>query len=385
MRYKILLILICVANIIESREYNIKLILTGKRYDNIYLVATTISPDGKNVLNSSNYDKYENSWTFNIPDTITEKVISFNFIFENKNENKNTLYHIYFKSLTNNDTIKYFSFPLDYNIKTIRASYINTLVYDNQFIKYKGKNIIGSSQQDLFLIPFPKNTELEIQSKYPCFGFYDYTRKVQLSYGENLTNYINAVNNYPNSRYLLSEVAGSLTNYKSKGDLLNVFTNFSPEQKHSYIGQKINNFIDKYPSGSEFSNMKLSWWGIDKPKPIIEDTTKYNLIVFSASWCGPCHKLIPDLKNLYNKEYKNLIITYVSIDKAETVKAWNDLMQKENIPWKSLITRDAKVEEFYFVYAIPKMFFVYPGAKKMMEVDIRNIKDLEKMTNLLQN
>lgn len=384
MKYKILITLLCIASVIESKEYKVKLILSGKQYDKVYLAVDALNHAENLMINSSRYDKQENSWLFTIPDSITEKLISYRFIFENKNESENTIYRTSFRSVNNGDTIKYPYFPLDYKIKTIRARYLSTQISKNAFIRYKKKNIIGTSQNDYFLMSFTKNTEQEIQSKYLYFQFYDPRRKVQLSYAEYLTININAVKEYPHSRYLLGELAASLSSYKSKGDLQNVFTNFSDELKQSYIGRKITEFIVKYPSKTEFKNIAFSWYGVDQPKPIIEDSTKFNLIVFSASWCGPCHKLIPDLKKMYDEKYKNLIITYVSIDKAATVKRWNELMHTENIPWRNLVVANNQLEEFYYVYAIPKMFFVYPGAKKMMEVDIRDKVDLEKMTGLLK-
>jgi len=80
-------------------------------------------------------------------------------------------------------------------------------------------------------------------------------------------------------------------------------------------------------------------------------------------------------------------MTTISIDDGTTEKDWKELMQKENIPWRSLISKDKynKVREAYFAYSIPKMLLVYPGGKRMEEIDIRNEETMKKLDLLFQN
>ncbi|MDR0681042.1 MAG: hypothetical protein LBG15_04210, partial [Dysgonamonadaceae bacterium] len=39
---------------------------------------------------------------------------------------------------------------------------------------------------------------------------------------------------------------------------------------------------------SKFENSILPSWDTGNLEPIIQDTSKYNLVILSASWCGPC-------------------------------------------------------------------------------------------------
>jgi thiol-disulfide isomerase/thioredoxin len=108
-------------------------------------------------------------------------------------------------------------------------------------------------------------------------------------------------------------------------------------------------------------------------EPIIQDITKFNLIVFSASWCTPCHKQIPILKEIYNDLQENIEITYISLDEPKSVNKWKELMVKENIPWRSLLAvNDVKaIKNIYNAIVIPYGLLVYPSGK----VEVIEVRD----------
>ena len=49
--------------------------------------------------------------------------------------------------------------------------------------------------------------------------------------------------------------------------------------------------------------------GFDNLKKCL-NVDKYILLFFTASWCGPCKKIYPDLEELYKKLDKDLIEIY---------------------------------------------------------------------------
>lgn len=77
-------------------------------------------------------------------------------------------------------------------------------------------------------------------------------------------------------------------------------------------------------------------------------------------------------------------ITYVSIDLPETTQNWITLMEKEQIPWRSLLAKDKKtfIEDNYFFRAIPHTILVLPSMQKMI-IDVRKSEDRKKLNDLL--
>ena len=66
------------------------------------------------------------------------------------------------------------------------------------------------------------------------------------------------------------------------------------------------------------------------------------LINFTATWCGPCKKLKPELEKLIsNDSYKNVKFYKVDIDKCNEIV---DKLKIESVPTTLLIKNDNIVE-----------------------------------------
>lgn len=85
---------------------------------------------------------------------------------------------------------------------------------------------------------------------------------------------------------------------------------------------------------------------------------KYVIVDFWASWCGPCRKSIPKLKELYS-EYKSkgLEILSVSIDTDDN--AWRKALTEENMPWLQVLSpnKDKTLKDFN-IQGVPTLFLI---------------------------
>lgn len=176
--------------------------------------------------------------------------------------------------------------------------------------------------------------------------------------------------------------------------MLNLYSYFTPDQKadwaqfsdaakESFYGQ----FLDAQINPKSFVGQSypkfdiLDAKGKTKKVEAVVKGKKYLLVDFWASWCAPCRKEIPNLKDVYGKyKDKGLQIVSVSIDRSDA--AWKKALGDEQLPWPNGIDKSG-IADSYRVQAIPAMFLVDLSTGKIIAENIRGKALQDKLAELL--
>ena len=216
---------------------------------------------------------------------------------------------------------------------------------------------------------------MTVRAQDPWFSWFVSENVENLPYDEYIKQYIELSKKYPNSRFLITNLSSHLKEYKSKKDVQNIYNNFSNKHKNTIWAKNIERFLY-----GKFQNTSLPTLDTSKHEHIVQDTSKYNLIIFTASWCKPCMEEVPILKEIYNDLNKKLTMTYISMDKESTIKSFQNFMQRDSISWRALLAyKDIQgITKTYFINGIPQCILVYPDGNMEM-IDVRNNDQKEKL------
>lgn len=342
-------------NCAHKRDMNvINITFDGRKYDSLVLNIRLANQTNEFI---TGYSKDRSSWIFTYPDSIYDCMTHLSIEIPGKDTVRHT---ISFNTIINKDTLGVGSYSFNKRLAKIKSRYSKTDTIPNFLSTNRktGKISFHTYIIDTYFVSL--DTDKELLSSIEGLSSYRYSLfyNDQYTYEENLNRYSELTEKYPDSHYLIARLSTTLTHYKSKSDIAKVFNCFSKENKQSYFGQKIQNYL----AATVFENSVLPTWDTNILEPIMKDSTKFNLIIFSASWCAPCHALIPDLKKLYNDLNGKLEITYISIDETGTIDNWTRLMQEKEIPWRSLVAINnlQKIKDKYTVQTIPHLILIQP-------------------------
>ncbi len=333
----------------------------------------------KVIIEGSSDDGH--SWLFQYSDSLYYR-LAFATV-EDYNKADNTSEHIGFNLACEHDTIFAGGVLFRKGFSEINARYIKT---ESKTI-FRSEGMVNLLQSH-FLVDDKNDLELTSSIKAIGYKYCMFFNNNSGDYEQQLNFYTELTNEYPQSRYFSYLLANSLGSFKSKEDIYSIYSCFSSDVQESVFGQKINDFIISKKTFFEYDSFEdtiLVNTKTNKRETIIQDKSIFNLVVFSASWCSPCHKQIPLLKDIYNKYSDKLELTYISLDREEALNTWNQLMDKESIQWQSLsaLPELEKIRQKYYVMGIPHTILIYPGGNKLEILDIREIENYNKLIELI--
>ncbi|HEX8021397.1 TlpA disulfide reductase family protein [Mucilaginibacter sp.] len=163
--------------------------------------------------------------------------------------------------------------------------------------------------------------------------------------------------------------------YFNHEQLKDFYAGFSDEAKSSYYGRRLKQFIDDQPTiKNQFANSVF----LDKDTKqvsLIDNAKKLNMIIFWASWCGPCRQEIPSLKRI-TAQFNKDDVRFVSVSVDAKKENWLLAMKQEDMAWEQLIIPQqqfAKAQAQYNLGSIPKVYLV--NNKNMVVKKIEGFDD----------
>lgn len=163
------------------------------------------------------------------------------------------------------------------------------------------------------------------------------------------------------SAYVLSGSGKGIGSVEEKEKLYNHLTK---NVKESVAAKDFRDYIQ----GLKNSSVGASVAAFTLPDPAGKDVDfktlkgKYVLIDFWASWCYPCRKSFPHMREVY-KKYKSDQFEIYSVSIDEDKNAWLKAVKEENNPWlQSLDTKNVSQKGFA-VTAVPSTFLIDPQGK----------------------
>lgn len=112
--------------------------------------------------------------------------------------------------------------------------------------------------------------------------------------------------------------------------------------------------------------------------------SKYILVEFWASWCGPCRVEIPHMKAVY-ETYADKGFEIISVSLDEEKEDWDEASIEEEIPWIDVgdqMAFKSDVAKLYGVIGIPANYLVSGFDGKIVAIGLRQEKLERKLTEL---
>lgn len=364
---------------LEAQNRKLRVNVDGVKYDSLIIYGTNV--DDK-FIKIPGKQTGKSLWTFSIPNIEFNSLCFYKIIPKSFDPKTKTVRSSNFNMVYGRDTVSADWLQLYENMPILNLKYIGKEIKkEDLYINNIGLVKDGIRITHRFILKCDTTSDNYLTMKYPAFASFGAFDSTQLKYKDYLNEYELIAKYHPDSRYLMSQLYKRYWRFKNKNELKKVYEVFNDKMQNSYWGKRISRYLEFY----KFPNMELPDGKTGVSEPIVKDSSKYTLVIFSASWCGPCHRLIPTLNQVYGDLEDLVNFVYISIDEKETVENWKKLMIDKEIPWRSLLAADniPEVKERYFIYGIPQSYLVAPNGN-LEEIDISESEGKNRLYNLVE-
>ena len=145
------------------------------------------------------------------------------------------------------------------------------------------------------------------------------------------------------------------------------------EKKRFAVGARIRDFVAETLDGA---SVRLA---------DVRADSKYVLVEFWASWCGPCRVEIPHMKEAYGR-YRDRGFEIVSFTIDNDREAWEVASEEEQLPWPNLgMGEEADAPRAYNVTGVPKNYLVDAATGDILARDLRGHHLDEQLAELFES
>jgi len=270
-----------------------------------------------------------------------------------------------------------------YRNHTLGADSMQTST-DAFFIEPGNSTINGDNSKPPYLRVVAGNeNELLFKNQFLDFGWVgnlDSASRLQ-----KIAGFKKTIEQNPFSFFLLESIYRSGEQY-SKLELQTIFALFNQDVRQSKEGEAFKKYIAIRPDdNAPFPNLSLLT-PENTTYSIFDSTAKINMLVFWASWCAPCRKEVPLLKEIETK-YSNSGLKIISISIDEKKEQWLKALAYEKMNWPQVHVPLAQIEDvqnqFRFI-TIPLIIFTDDKGreiKRFADYDPDNVSAYESLIN----
>lgn len=362
----------------SSAEKTLTIETKGIEYDSLFIRFAEVAPLFEGVKVDSI------TWKFQIPDSVSKGTASFDMFRKPFDWDTKTTFKTSFIANIEGEDLFTHQLSFEEAHPSIRLQYKENHVINNFNIRVKtpaGKDtaVVGTIDQTIFTMQPVEGSEAYIQMLDPFYSVF--VSRNDTTYEGYMDNYIQLAKQYPDSKYLISQLANNLSSYKDKKDVQKIYDCLSNKYKNTNWGQAIEKYLN-----AKFENSYLPDAITGKDVPVIIDSTRYTVIIFSASWCQPCHKQLPLQKEIHQNLKDKVDFVTISIDDNNTIDKWKEFVRKEKLPWRSLLAyKDINgIRGKYYVPHIPHIILVHPDGN-FEPLNLWEDKDVKKLYGLASN